>query len=60
MLLWGNEGSRIHQEEESVTAKASAQIMELCGWDGPSLLSSLKHGAEGFMSLGVSCLPLGV
>lgn len=23
--------------------------MELCGWDGPSLLSCLKHGGEGFM-----------
>lgn len=49
VLLWGNECNRIHQEEELVTAKASVQIMELCGWDGPSLLSCLKHGGEGFM-----------
>lgn len=65
VLLWGNECSQDSSEEELVTAKASVQIMELCGWDGPSLLSCLKHGVKALclltcQSLGVSCLPLGV
>ena len=44
VLLWGNEGSRIQQGEESVTTKASAQIMGALqlGWPFPVVFSEAR------------------